>query len=197
MYTSIDNFMKINFNDAKNDNSNYMKIRITSCKMQETKVCQIHKCFDIDSFKKMFKHVNTKFKYFTKEYIKLCHNEYTLLHALNPSKHETVETVFTLSPIDSYCDGKNSNITIYNRQNIPLYKFPSTNKFNVISKLTKYIFKINHTLFLNFEVCQRTDGTLSTEIYMNYNHQIKNDIDHICLQIQEVIDLIGQVPTCV
>ena len=195
MTKSIEEFIKTNFNGVSD--SNYAKIRITSSKIKQEKLCHMKKCFDTDTFKKIFKHINNNYKYFTKEYIKLCHNDYTLLHGLNPSKHETIESVFTLNPIDSYFDGKITNITIYNRQNIPLYKFPSTNKFNDISKLTKYIFKINHTLFLNFEVCQSIDGTHSTEIYMNYNHQIKNDIDNLCSQIQEVIDLIEQVPTCV
>lgn len=165
------------------DNYNYMEI-ICGKVAYDGYEGIIVDTIDKERYQQLFQsiqHSFPKLKPFTK-----CYREMIFRNTVFQIIKDTgAVTVFSLMPI-SY-EVQNSTIQLYyEKKKLSILSFPSTKYYDSIHNIKKTTFRVSNRVYVNFE--EYDDGS-NYHVYMNYNHGINVDWDHVKKDIDTIVEL--------
>lgn len=139
-----------------------------------------------DKFRKVFDNVRRNKKYFKKSNINTSNG--TLEH-ISDSVHEYVQEM-VIEDCSHFSKNKHDFLKVsYDKRNKSVFSFPSNEKIYDITHNQRFTFKLNPSVYLNFQISENINGERQRQIYFNVNRSKSYEESQICKIINDTIEL--------
>lgn len=140
-----------------------------------------------EKFKMIFEKVRKKYKYFKKSNMNTLNG--SLEHIISENGNEYVQE----SIIDNCSHFSKNNLDFlkvsYDKKNKSVFSFPSNEKIYDIVHNQRYTFKLNQSVYLNFQISESFNGERNRQVFFNVNRSKSYDDSMVCKAINDTTEL--------
>lgn len=152
-----------------NPDTNYVEILLLPPSLSNESPSENLECYTTEFTRDEFYTILSKMKkddcvkYFQKQCKEYVHEDIIFEHGQNDEIR-----VHQKKPVD-FCVYNRLAMCAYNKKKLSILSFPSSHHVNLVHYITKFIFRINNRIYINFESKMNKNKT-TYSIYINYNH---------------------------